>query len=69
MKKVAKFVVAFLAAAAVTAVAAISDNTITPAEWLAIAVAGLGAVGVYVVPNKPAEPEAVQAVRAGRSGL
>lgn len=52
VKKYAKGIVAFLAAAAGFAVAAISDGTITPAEWLGIALAGLGAVGVVVVPNK-----------------
>ena len=55
MSKYSKGIVAFLAAAATVAVAAISDNTITPAEWLGIVLAGLGAVGVVVVPNKPAE--------------
>jgi hypothetical protein len=52
MGKYAKGIVAFLAAAATVAVAAISDNTITPAEWLGIVLAGLGAVGVVVVPNR-----------------
>lgn len=66
MGRYAKGIVAFLAAAASVAVAAISDGTITPSEWLGIALAGLGAVGVVVVPNKPAEPEAVRAVKDAR---
>jgi hypothetical protein len=51
--KIAKFLVAAATAALVAVGAAITDDVITTAEWVAIALAGLGAVGVYVVPNKP----------------
>ena len=68
MGKYAKAIVAFLVAAGTVAVAAFSDSTITPAEWLGIVLAGLGAIGVYAVPNKPDVPDAVRAVR-DRSGV
>lgn len=68
--KVAKFVVAALVAALIAVQAAITDGTVTPAEWLAIAVTTLGSFGVYLVPNKPAgPPDAVTAVRERRSGM
>jgi hypothetical protein len=51
--KIAKFLVAAATAALVAVGAAITDDVITTAEWVAIALAALGAVGVYVVPNKP----------------
>lgn len=53
--KYAKFLVAFAAAALVAAQTAITDDTITASEWVTIALAGLGAVGVWLVPNKPAD--------------
>lgn len=53
--KIAKFVVAAAMAALVVVASAITDNVITPSEWVAIALAGLSALGVYVVPNKPPE--------------
>ncbi len=51
--KIAKFLVAAATAALVAVGAAITDDVITSAEWVAIALAGLGAAGVYFVPNKP----------------
>jgi uncharacterized membrane protein YccC len=56
--KVAKFVVAFLTAAGIAAGAALTDDAITRSEWIIIGIAALGAVGVYLVPNKPATPTA-----------
>lgn len=49
--RAAKFVVAAVAAGAITAQAAITDGAITTAEWIAIAIAALGALGVYGVKN------------------
>jgi hypothetical protein len=50
-----KFLVALVAAAAILTVTltASSDGgtSITPSEWLQIAVAFLGAIGVYTIPN------------------
>jgi hypothetical protein len=57
MSTIRKFLVAASAALAV-AVTATLDDVVTTSEWLAMLVAGLGAVGVYVVPNKATpEPE------------
>jgi len=54
--RVAKFVVAFLTAGMIAIGAALTDDTITKAEWITIGLAALGAIGVYFVPNsKPAE--------------
>jgi hypothetical protein len=54
--KYAKTIVAAAAAGCVALGAALSDDTVTTAEWVTIALACLGALGVYLVPNKPAEP-------------
>lgn len=61
--KVAKFLVAALVAALVVVQTAITDGTITPAEWLTIGLAVAGSFGVYLVPNKPSTPDAVKSVR------
>lgn len=45
-----KTVLAFVATAAVAAQSAVTDGVVTKAEWVTIAVAGLGAVGVYFAP-------------------
>jgi hypothetical protein len=50
--KIAKFLVAAATAALVALGAALTDNAVTTGEWVAIALAGLGALGVYVIPNK-----------------
>lgn len=50
----AKFLVALTAALGVAAFA-LEDNVITTSEWVQIAIAFLGAAGVYVVPNKSEE--------------
>lgn len=52
-RRYAKTIVAVLAAGAVALQAALTDNTVTPAEWVVIGLAALGALGVYAVPNKP----------------
>lgn len=54
--KTAKFVVAVVAALSTTAAAAITDSHVTRAEWITILLAGLGAIGVYLVPNNEAPP-------------
>lgn len=51
--KYAKFVVAALAAGLVALQTAITDDKVTTSEWVTIVLAGLGAVGVWLVPNKP----------------
>lgn len=36
---------------------AMTDGTVTTAEWITVAVATLGALGVvYATPNRPSEP-------------
>jgi flavoprotein len=50
----AKFIVAAAIAALTVLASAITDGHITNGEWVQIALAGLGAVGVFVVPNKSA---------------
>ncbi len=50
--KYAKFIVAALAAGLVAAQTAITDGTITTAEWVTIVLAALGALGVWLIPNK-----------------
>jgi hypothetical protein len=54
--KIAKYwktVVAALVAGGTIAQAALTDDTITSGEWVAIGLAVLGALGVWAVPNKP----------------
>jgi hypothetical protein len=48
----AKFIAAAAAAGLVAAQLAITDDTITKTEWITIALAVLGALGVYAIPNK-----------------
>ncbi|HEX6970271.1 MAG TPA: hypothetical protein VF174_15860 [Micromonosporaceae bacterium] len=52
--KYAKSIVAAVVAAGVAITAALSDDAVTAAEWVTIALAVLGALGVYSVPNTPA---------------
>lgn len=51
-----KFCIALVAAMTVTVVALV-DNVVTPTEWVQIAIAFLGAYGVYAVNNSPAPKE------------
>lgn len=48
----AKTIVAVVVAALVALQTGLSDGTVTPSEWITIALAGLGALGVWAVPNK-----------------
>jgi hypothetical protein len=50
--KYAKAIVAAATAALVAVGAALTDDTVTTGEWVTIALAALGALGVYAVPNK-----------------
>jgi hypothetical protein len=50
--KDAKAIVAVVAAVVVVLAAALSDDMVTSVEWLEIAAAVVGAVGVYLWPNK-----------------
>jgi hypothetical protein len=45
-----KFLIALAAALAILATA-VSDNTVSVSEWIAIAVGFIGALGVYAVKN------------------
>lgn len=51
MHPYAKAIVAVLTAALTVLASAITDNVITPNEWVMIALEALGAIGVYAVPN------------------
>jgi hypothetical protein len=55
MKKYAKTVASAVAAGAVALVAALTDNSVSPGEWVTIGLAVLGAVGVFAIPNTPAQ--------------
>lgn len=59
----AKFTKAFVAfgGAALTALAVIASNAVgwsgvTPNDWLSVVLAGLAAIGLYIIPNTPAVP-------------
>jgi multidrug transporter EmrE-like cation transporter len=52
----AKFFVAAGIAGLTVLAAALTDDHVTNAEWIAIGLAVLGALGVWAVPNKP-DPE------------
>jgi len=54
--KYLKAVVAVLGAAGVVVASAVTDDVISQAEWVNIAVAVVVALGVYAVPNKPSPP-------------
>lgn len=49
--KYAKFIVAAVAAVVIATQAAISDGVLTNTEIVGVVLAGLAALGVYVVPN------------------
>lgn len=51
-KFIVAIVVAVLIAALTAAASALDDNVITTQEWVTIALAALGALAVYLVPNK-----------------
>lgn len=50
----AKFIIAAATAGLVALGAAITDDKVTNSEWIAIALATLGALGVWAIPNRPA---------------
>jgi hypothetical protein len=56
--KYAKFVAALVAAGLVALQTALTDGTVTSAEWVTIGLAVLGAVGVLAVPNRPGPTDA-----------
>jgi uncharacterized membrane protein len=45
-----KFLIALLAALAVLATS-LTDNVLTTSEWIQVAIAFIGALGVYSIPN------------------
>lgn len=51
----AKFIVAAFIAGLTALTAAITDDKVTNAEWVMVALAVAGALGVYLVPNRPPE--------------
>ena len=54
-KFIAAIVTAVVLAGLIALQSALEDSTITPYEWATIAVACVGAVAVYMVPNDPGE--------------
>ncbi len=56
-----KYAKAFVAAATAglgSLATALADNVVTPVEWVTVAIALLGALGLtYAIPNKPASPQ------------
>jgi hypothetical protein len=54
----AKALIAVIAAAATAVIAVLSDNTVTHAEWLQIAIAATTAVMVWLAANVPGTPAA-----------
>lgn len=55
MGQYAKTIVAALLAGAMALQAALSDGGVTNQEWVAIGIAALTALTVYLVPNAPRE--------------
>lgn len=55
MGKYGKLIAAAIAAGGIALQVAVTDGQVTPAEGITIALAVLGALGVYVVPNAPAQ--------------
>lgn len=56
----AKGIVAFVGAALAALASFLSDG-VTSAEWVLVALAALGAIGVVIVPNTPGRHEAINA--------
>lgn len=58
MNQYAKAIVAALTAGLIAAQTVIADGHVTGSDWITIALAALGALAVYVVPNStpPQEP-------------
>lgn len=54
MKEYAKTIVAVVMAALVALQTALTDGGVSSQEWITIALAALGALGVWVVPNAAA---------------
>lgn len=56
IKPYMKAIIGGLVAGLTTLGTAMIDNTVTNPEWIAVAIATLGALGVvYVTPNRPTE--------------
>lgn len=60
MNQYAKTVVACITAGLIAAQTAIADGHITSSDWITIALAALGAFGVFVIPNTAPAPPPVQ---------
>lgn len=58
MNQYAKTIVAALTAGLIAAQTALADGGITTSDWVTIALAALGAIAVYAVPNAtpPTQP-------------
>lgn len=50
--KYAKFIAALVATGLIALQVAITDGTVTKSEWITIALAVVGTITVYAVPNK-----------------
>ena len=59
MNRYAKAIVALVVAVGAWAATALTDNTVTPAEWGMLGGAIATAAGVYLVPNRPSDAGAV----------
>jgi peptidoglycan/LPS O-acetylase OafA/YrhL len=56
LKPYAKAIVGALGAGLAALGVALADNTVTAGEWVTVAVATVGALGlVYAVPNRPVQ--------------
>jgi hypothetical protein len=53
MTRYAKFIVSALVAGLTVLASAITDDKVTNAEWVNVALAAVGAVAVWRVPNRP----------------
>jgi hypothetical protein len=53
--KYAKTLVAVVIAAVTAVQVAVTDDVITAQEWVTVALAALGALGVYAIPNRAPE--------------
>ena len=60
MNAYAKTVVAAITAGLIAAQTALVDGHITSSDWITIALAALGAIAVYVIPNTAPAPPPVQ---------
>lgn len=56
MSRYAKTLAAVVAAGLAGLFAVLSDDVVTPREWVFVAIQAVGALGVYAIPNRPPGP-------------